>query len=73
MDITGMPKENFEEREAVKAFYREHEKEGVGIACTASQATAVNGDITDSNVEVGAGRPAVVAIVVVRYVVGVPS
>ena len=51
----------------------EREKEGVGIACTASQATAVNGDITDSNVEVGAGRPAVVAKVVVRYVVGVPS
>ena len=51
----------------------EREKECVGIACIASQTTAVNGDITDSDVEVGAGGPAVVAKVVVRYVVGVPS
>ena len=51
----------------------EREKEGVGITCIASQTTAVNGDITDSDVAVGAGGPAVVAKVVVRYVVGVPS
>lgn len=63
MDITGMPKENFEEREAVKAFYKEHEKEGVGIGVRGVTYAYTGGENVFENANLEAHPREVVAFV----------